>query len=214
MALFQKKPIGNELSIPYTLSINNDTILVVGLGNPEDKYKNTRHNIGFKVIDTIAHNHTFDDFKLNKKYNSLVSENNINDTKIILLKPQAYMNESGTAVHAISSFYKIPVNRIVVIHDELSIEFGQIRTRIGGQSAGHNGIKSIINHLGTDFGRIRIGIKNKHTPTDNTSNFVLANFDKNESENITKVIAEASQISNEFFYSKNLPHDTRNIINI
>lgn len=212
MALFQNKPAGNELSLPYTLSVGGDTLLIIGLGNPGNKYTNTRHNIGFSIIEEIAKQENFQDFKLHKKFNSQITENTLTNGKVILAKPQTFMNESGQSIRAIMDFYKIPINKILVIHDELSINFGQIRARVGGQAAGHNGIKSVMSHVGADFGRLRVGIKNDKTPQTDTSNFVLAKFSKKEQQSLEPLIKESALMANEYIYSKVLPHDTRSIM--
>ena len=213
MGLFQKQPIHQEIVLPYTLSTQTKgLLLIVGLGNPEAKYDGTRHNIGFAVIDKIAADLQFPSFSQNKNFDALMSEQTIGTSKVLLAKPTTYMNESGTSVQKIAHYYKISLENIVVIHDELSISFGQIRMRIGGQSAGHNGIKSIISHCGSDFGRIRIGIKNKFTPKDDTSAFVLSKFTTDEQSHIDTLTTEASLVASEYLYSGTLPHDTRTII--
>jgi PTH1 family peptidyl-tRNA hydrolase len=213
VGLFQKQQIRKELVLPYTLATSEaKRLVVVGLGNPGKKYDGTRHNIGFAVIDEVAKNGNFPDFSVNKDFKAELSEQNIGTTKIILVKPTTYMNESGTSVQKIAQFYKIPLENIVVVHDELSIAFGQIRMRIGGQSAGHNGIKSVIQHCGQEFGRVRVGIKNEFTPKDDTSDFVLGTFTKDEKQHLPALINEASLVVSEYMYSGTLPHDTRSII--
>lgn len=213
MGLFQRNPVREEYALPYTLSYGqNEFMLIIGLGNPGKKYDDTRHNLGFNVINTLAQQLEFEEFKENKDFKALVSVKTIGSHKVVLAKPQTYMNESGQSAQAIAHFYKIPPTKIAVIHDELSINFGQIRSRIGGQAAGHNGIKSLISHLGPEFGRIRVGIKNKQMPKDDTSAFVLAKFSKEEKTHLPELFKEASLVANEYIYSGNLPHDTRSII--
>ncbi len=213
MGLFQKQPIRQEIVLPYTLSTQTKgQLLIVGLGNPEAKYEGTRHNIGFAVVDKLAADLQFPTFSHNKNFDALISQQTIGTSKVLLAKPTTYMNESGTSVQKIAHYYKIGLENIVVIHDELSISFGQIRMRIGGQSAGHNGIKSIITLCGSDFGRIRIGIKNKFTPKDDTSAFVLSKFTTDEQSHIDTLTTEASLVASEYIYSGTLPHDTRTII--
>ncbi len=160
---------------------NSDMWLLVGLGNPGDKYKNNRHNIGFMAVDRVA-----DDtpaFSAPKsKFQGAYTEANIAGVKIGMLQPQTYMNESGQSVGACAKFYKIPAERIVVFHDELDINAGDFRVKKGGGNAGHNGLKSIQAHLGTpDFWRVRMGIghpgdKNK------VSGYVLSDFAKSDAE--------------------------------
>lgn len=213
MGLFQRQPVKEELVLPYALHAQvTRTVLIVGLGNPGAKYVPTRHNIGFKVLDTLANNLQFADFTLQKQFVAQLTEQTVGTAKVLLAKPTTYMNESGIAVHKIAHYYKIPVENIVVIHDDLAINFGQIRMRIGGQSAGHNGIKSVIQHCGNDFGRIRIGIKNALTPKDDTSDFVLSAFTKEEKQHIPALATEASLVTTEFIYGSTLPHDTRTIM--
>lgn len=213
MALFQNKPYAEELNLPYTLVLGGGgATLVVGLGNPGEKYNGTRHNIGFEVIGQIAKQEEFPNFKLQKNFNCEISEKSINGKKVILAKPQTYMNESGQAVRSIIDFYKINNSNIAVIHDELSINFGQIRSRSGGRAAGHNGIKSVISHIGEDFGRIRVGINNDKKPSGDTSKFVLSKFNSDELKNIDSLVKEASIAANEFIFSGQLPSDTRSII--
>lgn len=213
MGLFQKQPIRQEIVLPYTLTTNDSgRLLIVGLGNPGAKYAGTRHNIGFAVVDKLAQDMGFADFTPNKDFTAEITEHTIGNKKVLLAKPSTYMNESGIAVQKISQFYKIPLSDVVVVHDELSIAFGQIRMRVGGQSAGHNGIKSLIAHCGADFGRIRIGVKNEFTPKDDTSNFVLSKFTKEEKTHLPALITEATLVISERIYGGSLPHDTRTIL--
>jgi PTH1 family peptidyl-tRNA hydrolase len=213
VGLFQKQQIRKEIVLPYTLAASDaKRLLIVGLGNPGKKYDGTRHNIGFAVVDEVAKNGDFPDFTANKDFKADITEQSIGTSKVILAKPTTYMNESGTSVQKIAQFYKIPLENIIVVHDELSIAFGQIRMRIGGQSAGHNGIKSVIQHCGPEFGRIRVGIKNEYTPKDDTSDFVLGTFTKEEKQHLPALINEASLVVSEYMYSGTLPHDTRSIL--
>jgi len=147
--------------------------LFVGLGNPGAKYQNNRHNIGFLVLDEIT-----TDYR--EKFQGHYAEERMDGGKIGLLKPMTYMNESGQSVAKAAKFYKIPPKNIIVFHDELDLKPSEIRTKFGGGTAGHNGLKSIKAHLGTpDFWRIRIGIGH---PGDKNlvSNYVLSDFAKKE----------------------------------
>jgi PTH1 family peptidyl-tRNA hydrolase len=153
--------------------------LLVGLGNPGDKYANNRHNIGFMAVDAIAVEHSFPLYK--KKFQGFASEGTINGEKVILLKPQTYMNNSGQSVGEAAKFYKIPLDKIAVFHDELDLAAGKIRTKKGGGNAGHNGLRSMDSHLNSnDYWRIRMGIGH---PGDKAMvhNHVLGDFSKNES---------------------------------
>lgn len=152
--------------------------LLVGLGNPGDKYKNNRHNIGFMAIDGIADGHGFPAFRA--KFQGEMSEGRIDGEKVVLLKPRTYMNESGQSVGQAIKFYKIAPERVVVFHDELDLEPGKCKVKVGGGVAGHNGLKSIKAHLGTaDFCRVRLGIGH---PGDKNrvSGYVLSDFAKAE----------------------------------
>lgn len=212
MGLFQRKPIELSQNLPYSVSFATSTILIVGLGNPGKEYDFTRHNVGFAVLESFASANDFGPWIKNKKFKGLVTEKTLGSTRVILLKPNTFMNLSGESVKAVSNFYKIDTQRIVSVYDELSIPFGQIRSRIGGQSAGHNGVKSLIEHLGADFGRIRIGIKNSITDKADASNFVLGKFTKAEQAHMSALITEANGILTEYIYGNELPLDTRKIL--
>src|SRR3990167_4320047 len=124
--------------------------LIIGLGNPEEKYKKTRHNAGFMVVDELIHNLGVK-ITFQKKFNAEVAESVCaNGEKIIMAKPQTYMNNSGSAVAALKNFFTIPTSDIVVVHDDVDIPFGILRIRKSGSSGGHNGVESIMTHLGTD----------------------------------------------------------------
>lgn len=165
--------------------------LIVGLGNPDKKYRNTRHNIGFMALDAFAERSGVS-FTKQKKLHSLEARIPGEET-VILLKPQTYMNRSGVAVKAVRDFYSLDTSDILVVYDELALPLGTIRARTGGESAGHNGIKSIINHCGEDFHRIRIGIANQYTDQYTSDVFVLNQFNREEQNmlpNIFKSVTE------------------------
>ena len=130
--------------------------LVVGLGNPDKEYQATRHNIGFMAADEIFRRYSFSEFR--KKAQGLVAEGNIAGEKVLLVKPQTYMNLSGNCVGELVKFYKLSADKVIVIHDDMDLKIGDVREKIGGGSAGHNGIKSIDANVGRDYKRIRIGI--------------------------------------------------------
>ena len=132
----------------------NKPILVVGLGNPGAEYVNTRHNVGFMAVDALAGA----DATWKKEKNALVFATTIDGRRVIFVKPQTYMNNSGVAVLALMTFYKVPLENIIVIHDDMDLKIGEVREKIGGGSAGHNGIKSIDANVGRDYKRVRIGI--------------------------------------------------------
>ncbi len=130
--------------------------LVVGLGNPGDKYKNNRHNIGFNAIDYIA-NSAGENLK-KRRFDGLCHEINLDGKRVLLLKPQTFMNNSGISVKKVMAFYKIPIQKICVIYDEAALPLAQLRVRQKGSAAGHNGIKSIMAHCGDEFCRLRVGV--------------------------------------------------------
>jgi PTH1 family peptidyl-tRNA hydrolase len=149
MALFQRRPqLSNPLS--YTTFSLNKTLLIVGLGNPGDEYTRTRHNVGFMCVDDFAGKNSFDPWMHKKDLKCDLTQATMGDTRVILCKPQTFMNLSGEAVQAVSHFYKLRNDQIVVVHDELDVNFGQIRMRVGGSAAGNNGVKSVSQHLGED----------------------------------------------------------------
>ena len=131
-------------------------LLLVGLGNPGDKYAENRHNIGFMAVDSIVRRHNFSPERA--RFQALTHEGTLGNTKVLVIKPQTYMNESGRAVQEAVKFYKIAPENIIVLYDELDVSSGKIKTKVGGGHAGHNGIRSLIAHIGPDFNRVRIGI--------------------------------------------------------
>ena len=162
--------------------------LVVGLGNPGDKYAKTRHNIGFEVISKLKEELNIVGEK--DKFQGLLSEKNIDGEKVLFLKPQTFMNLSGNSIAAVVNFYKIDAKKdMIVIYDDMDLPVGKLRVKEKGSSGGHNGIKSIISHLGDEFLRIKCGIgKSK----DDTIDFVLGQFDKSEQEVVDKMIENAA----------------------
>ncbi len=151
-------------------------ILIVGLGNHGDEYAKNRHNIGFMAVDAVHDEYRIKPYR--KKFQGLAAEGAIDAQKVVLLKPQTYMNNSGQSVAAACKFYKIPPARIIVIHDELDLAVGDNRVKVGGGLAGHNGLKSMKAHLSSaDFTRIRIGI-DRPTHKGAVSNYVLSDFAK------------------------------------
>lgn len=193
----------------YTLGLNR-TVMIVGLGNPGREYNNTRHNIGFATLDYFVDKQEFEPWIIKKDLKCHLTSHQIGEARVIAVKPTTYMNLSGEAVQAVAHFYKVPLNQIVVVHDELDIPFGQIRTRMGGESAGHNGIKSVIQVAGKDFGRVRIGIK-AHTKMD-SADFVLGKFDSEEMTHMPALFKETAAILTEYIYGDSLPHETRSFI--
>ena len=159
-------------------------LLFVGLGNPTPDSENNRHNVGFKVIDSI--NKEFSLSKQKPKFKGLLTTGNINNKKIYAIKPLTFMNNSGICIRELIEYFKINAEDVIVFHDDLDIEFGKIKTKFGGSDAGHNGIASIDKFIGKDYSRVRIGIgkpKNKIEVAD----YVLQNFDEDEKIGIEKV---------------------------
>jgi peptidyl-tRNA hydrolase, PTH1 family len=160
--------------------------LVVGLGNPGSKYQNNRHNIGFMAVDELHRHFVFSIWK--KKFQAEICEGTIKgvDDKVILLKPQTYMNLSGGSVQAAAQFYKIPLSNIYVFHDELDIAPGKVKIKQGGGAGGHNGIKSIDEHMGQNYWRVRLGIGHPGPQAPDkseiVSNYVLSDFAKSEKD--------------------------------
>ena len=153
--------------------------IIVGLGNPTREYCNTRHNIGFDVIDKLADMYSID--VLEKKHKALIGKGMINGEKVILAKPQTYMNLSGESVRELVDYYKIEEEtQLIVIYDDISLDVGQLRIRKKGSAGGHNGIKSILKHLGHDvFPRIKMGVGEKPKGYD-LADYVLGHFNKEE----------------------------------
>lgn len=188
------------------------TILVIGLGNPGKLYDGTRHNIGFDVLDDFAKRNDFPGWTVKKDLKSAVSSHILGDNKIILAKPTTFMNDSGQAVTGLQHFYRIYNSSTIAIYDELAIKFGQLRARVGGSDAGHNGVKSLIAHNGDDFGRLRLGIGNEFSDKANAAEFVLGKFTKQEQSNLPGIMKEAGVMLTEYIFSGELPHETRSIV--
>lgn len=163
--------------------------LIIGLGNVGGKYIFTRHNVGFMVVDKIALDNSVN-FKENTKLKSLVTKIYINGEEYLLVKPTTYMNLSGEAMRAVIDYYKIDPKDMIIIYDDISLELGKIRFRASGSDGGHNGIKSIIKHLGSkDFLRLKIGIGPQ--PPIPSEAFVLQNFEKENLDKLKDILSES-----------------------
>ncbi len=170
--------------------------LIVGLGNPGKEYEKTRHNIGFMTIDKYADKLGVSITK--EKYNGLYAETIINSEKVILLKPQSYINLSGEVIRRFIDFYKIDIEDILIIHDDLDLEVGTYRVKQHGSSGGHNGLKNIELHLGTqEYKRIKIGISNNKLM--DTKDYVLGKISKEEQEKIDEVKNVVMDILDDYF---------------
>ena len=166
--------------------------LLVGLGNPGDKYDNTRHNVGFAAIDQLAEELRVPVQKL--KYRSLTQTVELGGAKVLLMKPITYMNLSGEAVGEAARFFKIPADHVLVLSDDVSLPVGKLRIRKGGSAGGHNGLKSIIQHLGTDqFPRVKIGVGEKPHPDYDMADWVLRKFVGEDLKTITQAIQRAGK---------------------
>jgi PTH1 family peptidyl-tRNA hydrolase len=159
--------------------------LIVGLGNPGGKYQYTRHNIGYMAIDNIVS--VQQDYKIKKKFNSIIYETIIDNNRIILIKPETYMNNSGDAVSQIANFYKIDSKNILVLHDELDIPFGKIRIKSGGGNAGHNGLKSISKKIDNNYTRVRLGIGHPGNK-ERVNGHVMGNFTGSEKQKLNQIL--------------------------
>ena len=170
--------------------------LVVGLGNKGREYENTRHNMGFMLVDRyLQYKNITDKFK--EKFNAMYIETTINNEKVIFIKPMTYMNNSGIAVRAFVDFYKLNSEDVLVISDDLDLDLGKFRLRRNGSSGGHNGLKSIISQLGTDnFKRLRIGISNDK---DDVINYVLSKFSKKELNEIDTMFDTLVDVLDDYF---------------
>jgi PTH1 family peptidyl-tRNA hydrolase len=169
-------------------------LLFVGLGNPTPDSENNRHNIGFKMIDAI--NQKFRLSKQKPKFKGLLTTGYINDQKVYAIKPLTFMNNSGICIRELIEYFKINAENVIVFHDDLDIDFGKIKAKFGGSSAGHNGIESIDNHIGKEYSRVRIGIGKPKTKA-GVSDHVLKDFDEDEIlelEKVTSVIIESLSI--------------------
>ena len=186
-------------------------ILIAGLGNPGKEYENTRHNAGFLVLDTLAQNLGAD--LSERKHRALCGKAVIGGQKVILLKPQTYMNSSGESIRAAADYYKVPPEDILVVYDDISLAPGQLRIRAKGSAGGHNGIKSIIAHLGTqEFPRVKVGIGEK-PPRMDLADYVLGHFSSGEKKIMEEAAKEAAdaicQIVNAGFEQAMNDHNRR-----
>ena len=159
-------------------------LLFVGLGNPTPDSENNRHNIGFKIIDAI--NKKFSLSKQKPKFKGLLTTGNINDKKVYAIKPLTFMNNSGICIRELIEYFKINAEDVIVFHDDLDINFGKIKAKFGGSSAGHNGVESIDKFIGKEYSRVRIGIGKPKTKS-NVVDHVLKDFDEEEKIELKKI---------------------------
>jgi PTH1 family peptidyl-tRNA hydrolase len=159
-------------------------LLFVGLGNPTPDSENNRHNVGFKIIDSI--NKNFSLSKQKPKFKGLLTTGNIEGEKVYAIKPLTFMNNSGICIRELLEYFKFDAEDVIVFHDDLDVEFGKIKAKFGGSSAGHNGISSIDKFIGKDYSRVRIGIGKPKTQIE-IEDYVLQNFDEEELMGIDKI---------------------------
>ena len=159
-------------------------LLLVGLGNPNPNNSTNRHNVGFLVIDAI--NQKFKLSKQKPKFKGLLTTGNIEEQKVYAIKPLTFMNSSGICIRELIEYFKIDVEDVIVFHDDIDIDFGNIKAKFGGSSAGHNGIASIDKFIGKNYSRVRIGI-GKPDPKTSASEHVLNNFNEEEEKHLEKI---------------------------
>ena len=180
----------NSFKKTTSVSVGTPEFLVVGLGNPGNKYTYTRHNSGFLCLDMLSQKLNFRIDKL--KFKSLICDTKINGHRCIVMKPQTYMNNSGEAIRECANFYKIKPENIIVIYDDISLDVGKLRIRRKGTDGGHNGIKSIIYHLNSDqFPRIKLGCGKKPHPDYDLADWVLSEFKKDEQKALEPALENA-----------------------
>lgn len=170
--------------------------LIIGLGNPGKKYEKTRHNVGFMIVDELARKLSHEGiskWELSKKFNAEICGVTLNSKKIILVKPQTFMNESGVSVALIGHFYKIPPGDVVVVNDDKDLKLGDVKVQADRGHAGHNGVRSIIEHLGTqNFLRVRVGVASDNAKKmEDTANFVLSKFGLLERSKVKEMIQKS-----------------------
>lgn len=180
--------------------------MVMGLGNPGATYAATRHNVGFIMLDGVAASHNAG-WREKSAFKAQVAELNIGQQRLLLVKPTTFYNASGEAAQALLHFYKLTPSALLVVHDELDLPFGMLRTRQGGRDAGNNGIKSIIGHIGEDFARLRIGIAHEVVMHDR-QDFVLARFTKTETELLPSIKQQAARVIEDFAREYSLEHQS------
>ena len=170
--------------------------LIIGLGNPGKKYEKTRHNLGFLIIDELAEKMGINNWKIKMQFNANIAQGDFNNKKIILVKPQTFMNNSGIATKSIVDYYKIPAENILIIHDDIDFKLGEIKVQKNRGRAGHNGVQSVIDFLKTkDFIRVRMGIKSINQETTiEAEKFVLQKFSKKEEEIVQETIKKAAAL--------------------
>lgn len=181
--------------------------LIIGLGNPGKEHSRQRHNVGFMALDYFASANNWPAFELTDKFGVELAEQKQGTQKTLLVKPQAYMNSSGQAASKLANFYKVQPTDVLVVYDELALPFGTVRVREGGSSAGHNGVKSIIEHMGEGFVRLRIGIASPEAKKYNQKDFVLSRFSHEQEEQLSHIFDYTNHVIHDFVGGAQLePH--------
>ena len=176
--------------------------LIVGLGNVGRQYNNTRHNAGFMALDFFASHYQIGEFKPKSNLQAELIETNLAGEKVILAKPHTFMNKSGLAVVKLQNYFRVNDPDILIVYDDITIEFGRLRMRVGGSSGGHNGVKSIEQVIGDGFARIRIGVKNNHLEHSDMADFVLASFSRVERNELKPILNETVHYMHAFATGK------------
>lgn len=182
--------------------------LIVGLGNPGAEYEKTRHNFGWRILDFLATEFGADKWQSKKKFRAEIAETEINGEKVLFAKPQTFYNLSGESIRGLRDFYNLENSDILAIHDDLALPIGAMRTRIGGGDGGNNGVKSMVQHLGADFARLRIGSGSEPAENGNTrpigehKNHVLSRPNAEEKEILEQFMPQIQQIVNNFANGK------------
>lgn len=171
--------------------------LIVGLGNHEPRYEGTRHNVGFFMLDHYAAHHQLT-WKRSERFRADITEYSVDGEKIVLAKPRTYYNQVGESIQTIATFYKIPIQDILVVHDDLALPLGTIRTRLGGSDGGNNGLKSLEQHLGQGTARVRIGVWTEHHEQVDKVAVVLGRFNSSEQSILEAERTHATDIIDQF----------------
>ena len=212
MSWMARRPQASDSVAFYTVGLN-ETVLLVGLGNPGPEYEMTRHNVGFMCLDEfVAKTDEMSDWVAKKDLKCLLSTGQMAGKRVIAIKPSTFMNLSGEAVQATLHFYKVDSGKVLVVHDELDIDFGQIRLRTGGSSAGHKGVESVSQCIGEGYGRIRVGVGPKTPPEIKSESFVLKPFPSEQVQQLGNLKRETLAILSEYLFSGQLPHETRSFL--
>ena len=200
-------------SVPIYSVGADKTIAIIGLGNIGKKYEDTRHNMGFRCIDAFTETHDFPKWEPSKKFHGDITRHHLGNNKVIALKPATQMNRSGQAAKELLRYHAITAAECIILHDDIDINYGKIKSQLGGSAAGHNGIKSLLENIGEEFGRVRIGIGPKAPPEIDSSDFVLGRFTKEEKKQLPNIEKEVvALLTEQLFDGGQLTPETRTAI--